>query len=194
MNVAIVKYNAGNATSVCIALQRLGVEPMISDDRSVLASADKVIFPGVGEASAAMRYLREHGLDESIRSVRRPFLGICLGMQLLCESSEESATECLGVIPNRVLKFPSNGLKVPQIGWNTVSGLRSALFDGIDEGTYFYFVHGYYVEPGIDTIANAEYGVAFSAAINRANFYGVQFHPERSGQAGRRVLENFLKL
>lgn len=194
MKVAIVRYNAGNTASVTNALRRLGVEPLITDDPGMLASADKVIFPGVGEASTAMAYLREKKLDETIRSLKNPFLGICLGMQLLCRSSEENETECLGLIPRRVQKFTADGLKVPQIGWNTISDLRSPLFRGVDEGAFLYFIHGYYVEIGRETIASAEYGVKFSAAAQYENFYAVQFHPERSGAAGRQILENFLEL
>lgn len=194
MKVAIVKYNAGNTASVTNALRRLGVEPLITDTAEELVSADKVIFPGVGEASAAMNYLRGKNLDQTIRSLRQPFLGVCLGMQLLCTSSEENDTECLRIIPRRVLKFSPNGVKVPQIGWNTVSALRSRLFDGVGDKSYFYFVHGYFVENGAETIATADYGVEFSAAVNHENFYAVQFHPEKSGPVGQRVLENFLNL
>lgn len=194
MKVAIVKYNAGNTASVVNALRRLGVEPSITDEPDELATADKVIFPGVGEASTAMEHLRSNGLDGALRSLRQPFLGICLGMQLLCEATEENATECLGLIPGRVRRFAANGLKVPQIGWNRVVDLRSPLFEGVAEGSYVYFVHGYFLEPGPETVASADYGTRFSAAVNHENFYAVQFHPEKSGSVGRRILENFLKL
>lgn len=194
MKVAIIRYNSGNTASVANALKRLGVDAVITDDAGVLHSADKVIFPGVGEASSAMSYLRERRLDETIRSLRQPVLGICLGMQLLCASSEENATECLGVVPSRVRRFELEGLKVPHTGWNTVSNLSSPLFNGIDDGEHFYFVHGYFVEHNNKTVAACTYGTEFSAAIAHENFYGVQFHPEKSGAAGRRVLENFLSL
>lgn len=194
MKVAIVKYNAGNTASVSNALRRLGVEPAISDDAEVLLAADKVIFPGVGEASTAMRYLRERNLDAIIKSLTRPVLGICLGMQLLCASSEENDTECLGILPYRALRFAGNGLKVPHIGWNRIVELNSKLFGGVCEGAHMYFVHGYYVEAGDDTKAACVYGERFSAAIERGNFYAVQFHAEKSGDAGQRILKNFLNL
>ncbi len=194
MKVVIVRYKAGNTASVSIALNRLGIEPVISADRNDLLSADKVIFPGVGEASAAMKYITERRLDDAIRSLRKPFLGICLGMQLMFEFSEENSTDCLGIVNGNVIRFDETKAKVPHTGWNRVSGLRTSLFDGINDGTYFYFVHGYYVDVAADTIAWAEHGTVFSAAIRQNNFYAVQFHPERSGPAGRLVLENFLKL
>lgn len=194
MKVTVVKYNAGNTASVANALNRLGVEPIISDDAEVLRSSDKVIFPGVGEASTAMNYLRERRLDTALVNLVQPVLGICLGMQLLCAYSEENETECLGVVPYRVRKFSGNGLKVPHMGWNTVCGLQPPLFEGISSDEYFYFVHGYYVETGGQTIARCIYGDTFSAGIHHKNFYAVQFHPEKSGIAGHRILENFLKL
>ncbi len=194
MIVAIIKYNAGNTASVANALGRLGIEPLIADDAETLRSADKVIFPGVGEASTAMKYLRDRGLDTVITSLTQPVLGICLGMQLLCASSEENDTKCLGVVPNRVRKFESQSLKIPHVGWNTVRDLSSNIFDGIEGGEHLYFVHGYYVEPGKETTAMCEYEVKFSAAVEHRNFYGVQFHPEKSGDAGQRILENFLKI
>ncbi len=194
MKVVVVKYNAGNIASVANALNRLGVEPIISDDAETLRTSDKVIFPGVGEASSAMNYLRERGLDVVLKSLNQPVMGICLGMQLLCASSEENETECLGILPYRARKFPGGGLKVPHMGWNTVSDLQQPLFEGIASEEYFYFVHGYYVETGKQTIATCTYGETFSAAIHHANFYAVQFHPEKSGIAGKRILENFLRL
>jgi imidazole glycerol-phosphate synthase subunit HisH len=194
VKVAIVKYNAGNTASVANAMRRRGVEPAITDDRDELAAADKVIFPGVGEASTAMAYLRSNELDDTLRSLRQPFLGICLGMQLLCESTEENDTACLGIIPRRVRRFKANGLKVPQIGWNTLTGLGSPLFDRVPEDSHVYFVHGYFVESGPETIATADYGTSFSAALRHENFYAVQFHPEKSGPIGRTILENFLNL
>ncbi|NOT49348.1 MAG: imidazole glycerol phosphate synthase subunit HisH, partial [Acidobacteria bacterium] len=158
MKIAIVKYNAGNTASVTNALCRLGVDSVITDDHAELKAADKIIFPGVGEASSAMAYLRSTGLDEVIGSLRQPFLGICLGMQLLCTATEENDARCLGVIPLQVRKFSAGELKVPQIGWNTIDRLASPLFEGIAAGSYVYFVHGYYVESGPETVATAEYG------------------------------------
>jgi glutamine amidotransferase len=194
VKVAIVKYNAGNTASVANALVRLGVDPIISDDAEVLRSSDKVIFPGVGEASTAMSYIRERKLDDVIRSLKQPVLGICLGMHLMCESSEENETRCLGVFPYRVRRFESNGLKVPHMGWNTISRLDSKLFKGISESSYVYFVHGYYVEQGQQTTASFVYGKIFSAAIQYGNFHAVQFHPEKSGETGQSILDNFLNL
>ena len=194
MTVAIVKYNAGNIASVQTALARLGVESAVSDDPEVLRTAERVIFPGVGEASTAMAYLRDKKLDETVRSLTQPVLGICLGMQLLCGHSEENDAVCLGILPNRVRRFAASDLKVPHMGWNTLASMRSPLFDGVAENSYAYFVHGYYVEPSRETIATCSYGVEFAAAVNHDNFYAVQFHPEKSGAAGDKVLENFLSL
>ncbi|MBA2334305.1 MAG: imidazole glycerol phosphate synthase subunit HisH [Blastocatellia bacterium] len=194
MRVAIVKYNAGNTVSVSNALQRLGVEPVVTDLPDELQAADKVIFPGVGEASTAMAYLRERGLDKVITSLTQPVLGICLGMQLMCSYSEENETECLGILPYRVRRFESDKLKVPHTGWNRISDLRSQLFEGVAEGAYVYFVHGYYVENGAVTTAATEYGIEFSAGVDSGNFHAIQFHPEKSGEVGSRILENFLKI
>ncbi|MBK9163190.1 MAG: imidazole glycerol phosphate synthase subunit HisH [Acidobacteria bacterium] len=194
MRVAIVRYNAGNTASVVNALGRLGVEPLITDSAEELASADKVIFPGVGEASSAMRYLKERRLDEVLRSLSVPVLGICLGMQLLCSSSEENDTECLGIVPLRVRRFPAGELKVPHMGWNTIGDLKGKLFDGVSDGSYVYFVHGYYVESGSSAIALSHYGVEFAAALEHENFFAVQFHPERSGAIGEQILRNFLNI
>ena len=192
MKVAIVKYNAGNVESVKNALNRLGVEPVLTDDANELQTADKVIFPGVGEASTAMNYLRLRGLDETIKQLKQPVLGVCLGMQLLCESSEENATTCLGILPYRVKRFESANLKIPQMGWNNVFDLKSPLFENIAENSFVYFVHGYYVETGAETIATCDYALNFSAAVRHENFYAVQFHAEKSGAVGERILENFL--
>lgn len=194
MKVAIVKYNAGNVRSVENALKRFGIDPIVTDRPEVLKSADKVIFPGVGEASSAMRYLSENGLDAAIRSLKQPVLAVCLGMQLLCSASDENNTECLGILPYKVRRFPSVGLKVPHMGWNNVSGFNSPIFEGVAEEERLYFVHGYFVETGVHTIATANYGTDFSAAIGYENFYGVQFHPEKSAAVGARILENFLRI
>jgi glutamine amidotransferase len=194
MKVAIVKHNAGNIRSVVNAMKRLGVEPFVTDDAEELRTADKVIFPGVGEASSAMEYLSGMDLDGVIKSLSQPVLAICLGMQLLCEYSEENDTECLGIFPYRVLRFKSDGINVPQVGWNTISKLKSPLFEGVSEGSRVYFVHSYFVERVEQAIANAEYGLEFSAAIQFKNFYGVQFHPEKSGAIGSIILDNFVKL
>ncbi len=194
MKVAIVKYNAGNVESVKNALNRLGIEPAVTDDPELLCSADRVIFPGVGEASSAMRYLREKKIDDIIRNLHNPVLGICLGMQLLCRSSDENETECLGLLPYTVRQFQPDRLKVPQIGWNNIFNLKGPLFDGVAENSFVYFVHGYYVESGAETIASCDYGLTFSAAVKHNNFYAVQFHPEKSGGIGGNILENFLKI
>ena len=194
MSIALVKYNAGNVESVKNALLRLGVEPIITDDADELKSADKVIFPGVGEASSAMRFLREKKLDAAIKSLTQPVLGICLGMQLLCESSEENETECLGIIPTKAVKFASESLKIPQMGWNNIFNLRSPLFDGVADKAHVYFVHSYYVPAGAWTTATADYSTNFSAALRFENFHAVQFHAEKSGAVGERILANFLNL
>lgn len=193
MKVVIIKYNAGNIRSVLFALDRIGVQAVVTDDPEEIRAADKVIFPGVGEASSAMSYLREKGLDTLIPSLKQPVLGICLGMQLMCAASEENATDCLGIFPLTVQKFPEDkGLKVPQIGWNTISELQSRLFDQLSEHSYVYFVHGYFVPLSEYTIASALYTQTYSAAICKDNFMAVQFHPEKSGDAGEQLLRNFL--
>lgn len=192
MKVAIVKYNAGNVESVKNALGRLGVDPVLTDDAEILSAADRVIFPGVGEASSAMDFLRAKNLDAAIRNLRQPVLGICLGMQLLCDFSEENETECLKILPYAVRRFAGENLKVPQMGWNNIFNLKGALFAGVAENAFVYFVHSFYVETGAETVAACEYGAEFSAAINYKNFYAVQFHAEKSGAVGERILENFL--
>ena len=194
MKIAIVKYNAGNVESVKNALNRLGIEPILTDDAETLQSADKVIFPGVGEASTAMNYLREKRLDEVIKSLQKPVLGVCLGMQLLCSYSDENKTTCLGLLPYTVRKFVSDTLKVPQIGWNNIFNLQGEIFEGIAENSFVYFVHSFYVESGAETVATCDYGLNFSAAAQYKNFYAVQFHPEKSGEIGAKILENFLKI
>lgn len=192
MNIAIVKYNAGNVQSVIYALNRLGLEPVLSDDAETLRKADKVIFPGVGEASSAMRYLRSNGLDQVIRSLKQPVLGICLGMQLLCAASEEGNTACLGVFDETVTRFKGSE-KIPQIGWNTVSKLKGPLFANISENSYMYFVHGYYVPQSPFAIAKADYMLSYSAALQKNNFYAVQFHPEKSTNTGEQLIKNFVQ-
>ncbi|HMO39755.1 MAG TPA: imidazole glycerol phosphate synthase subunit HisH [Saprospiraceae bacterium] len=195
MQVAIINYNAGNVQSVLFALERLGVEAVLTDDPATIRAAQKVIFPGVGEANTTMRYLRARGLDELIRSLTQPVLGICLGMQLLCEHSEEYDTPCLGIIPQNVIKFrPQHGEKVPHMGWNALYNLKNGIFTSELEGEYVYFVHSYYVEAGNYTTALSDYTLPFSAALQKDNFYATQFHPEKSGMVGERILQNFLQL
>lgn len=191
--VAIVKYNAGNVRSVQFALARLGVEPLLTDDPAALRAASHVIFPGVGEASSAMRFLREHGLDEVIPSLTQPVLGICLGLQLMCRHSEEADTTCFGIFDTDVKRF-QGAAKIPQIGWNTVHHDESALFAGISQDAHFYFVHSFYAEPGAEQAASTEYIVPFASAMNKGNFHAVQFHPEKSADVGSRLLQNFLAL
>lgn len=193
MTVAIVKYNAGNVLSVTHALRRAGVEPVLTDEPEALRRADKVIFPGVGEASSAMRYLRDRRLDRLLPALTQPVLGICLGLQLLCRASEENDTRCLGVFDVLVRRFPPKD-KVPHIGWNRLTGLRGPLYQGLPTGPYVYFVHGYYAERCAETAAEAQYITCFSAGLQKDNFYAVQFHPEKSGPIGAKILENFLAL
>lgn len=195
MNIAIVKYNAGNIKSVQYALERIGVQNVVTEDPAILLAADKVIFPGVGEASSAMKYLRMQGLDKVLLSLQQPVLGICLGMQLMCKHSEENNTDCLGVFDVEVKKFSSTNKaqKVPQMGWNTIYDLRSPLFEGVSEQSFVYYVHGYYAEISAFTIATTEYIQPYSAALNRGNFYGVQFHPEKSAAVGERFIRNFIE-
>lgn len=196
MNIVILKYNAGNIRSVLYALERIGHAAQVTDDPDLIRRADKVIFPGVGEARSAMRYLRERNLDQLILSLEQPLLGICLGMQLMCAYSEENDTQCLGIFKETVRRFKGGqeGLKVPQIGWNNIYGLRTSLFEAVPVQTYCYFVHSYYAQAGDHTIAMADYGISYSAALQKGNFYGVQFHPEKSAQAGEQILKNFLSL
>ena len=193
MEIAIIKYNAGNVLSVINALHRLGIEPVLTDDPEKLKKADKVIFPGVGEASSAMNYLKMRNLDKVIKELSQPFLGICLGLQLMCRHSEENDTECLGIFDLGVKKFPPKD-KVPHIGWNRLDITESPLFRGAGTNTFLYFVHSYYAETGTGTIATTEYIVPFSAALNRGNYFAVQAHPEKSGKDGERILKNFVSL
>lgn len=193
MNVVIIDYNAGNTQSVIYALNRLGVEPVLSADQEVIRAADKVIFPGVGEASTAMNFLKERKLDEVIKSLKQPVFGVCLGLQLLCKHSEENDTDCLGIFDINVKKFEPK-LKVPQMGWNNLEAMNSPLFDGLNEAPYVYYVHSYYAELSEYTIAETNYVNRFSAALNKDNFYALQAHPEKSGKVGEQILKNFLSL
>lgn len=195
MQVAVVKYNAGNVYSVMNALKRLGVEPVLTDDPTVLRQADRVLFPGQGEARGAMTYLCKRGLDQVIRSLTQPVLGICIGQQLLCRHSEEGDVDCLGIFDAEVKRFTPTRHedKVPCMGWNQLYDTRSELMTGI-EGEYVYFVHSYYVPLCEDTIATADYILPYSAALHKDNFYAMQFHPEKSGSVGERIIKNFLKL
>lgn len=193
MNVAIVKYNAGNIQSVTFALQRIGIEPIITNDHEVLKSADKVIFPGVGEAGTAMNFLKERNLDQLIPQLKQPVFGVCLGLQLMCSHSEESSTECMNIFPVKVKKFIGNQ-KVPHMGWNTISELKSPLFKGVKEEDYVYYVHSFYAEQSPYTIASTDYILPFSAALQKNNFYALQAHPEKSAKVGEVVLKNFVEL
>ncbi len=196
MNVAIVKYNAGNIYSVDYALRRLGVEATLTADKETLRRADKVIFPGVGEAANTMTYLRTTGLDEFIKSLRQPVLGICLGMQLLCQHSEEGDVDCMGIFDVDVKRFVpvQHTDKVPHMGWNTITNTRSPLFNGFTQEEFVYFVHSYYVPLCAHTTAETDYILSYSSALHKDNFYATQFHPEKSGSVGERILQNFLNL
>jgi imidazole glycerol-phosphate synthase subunit HisH len=194
MNLVIIKYNAGNILSVSFALERIGVNAVVTDNAEEIMNADKVIFPGVGEASSAMKYLKERKLDRVIKKLQQPVLGVCLGMQLLCKHSEENDTDCLGIVPVDVKKIQQNinrALKVPQIGWNNIYDLKSDLFTNVEENSYIYNVHSYYAEDSEYTIAKCNYGVEYAAAIKKNNFYGVQFHTEKSAIIGEQILKNF---
>jgi len=204
MNLAIIKYNAGNIQSVLTALERLGYNAEVTDDAEKIKAAHKVIFPGVGEAGSAMESLRENNLDKVIKELKQPVLGICVGMQLLCAHSEESNTGCLGIVPVRVKKFPtpssiSDGerqrvrFKIPQVGWNTIFDLQTDLFKDVEENSYIYNVHSYYVEDSEYTIAKCNYELEYAAAIKKNNFYGVQFHTEKSAATGDKIIKNFLE-
>jgi imidazole glycerol-phosphate synthase subunit HisH len=194
MEICILQYNAGNVFSVASALDRLGAQYAITDNHEAILSADKVIFPGVGEASTAMSYLREKQLDLLIPQLKQPVLGICLGMQIMCKHSEEGNTECLGIFDNAVLKFKSEQQKIPHMGWNHLNALQSPLFKDIIDEYFVYFVHSYYAELSKDTVAQSDYILPFSAALQKNNFYGVQFHPEKSSKTGSQIIQNFLNL
>ena len=196
MSITIVQYNAGNIQSVLYALERLGVAATVTDDPAMIQAADKVIFPGVGEASTAMAYLKERNLDQLIVSLKQPVLGICLGMHLMCGHSAENDTTCLGIFEEQVLAFKATevGIKVPQIGWNNIANLKTELFNGIPENSFAYFVHGFYAGLGDNTIATTDYIQPYSSALQKNNFYGVQFHPEKSAAVGEQIIQNFLSL
>lgn len=196
MKIAIIQYNAGNIQSVLYALERLGKTAIVTDNPEEIQASDKVIFPGVGEASTAMSYLKARNLDQVIVSLKQPVLGICLGMQLMCQYSEENNTPCLGIFEEKVKLFKSSTMdfKVPQMGWNTIGQLKTELFNGVADNSFTYFVHGYYAGIGVNTIATTHYIQAYSSALHKGNFYGVQFHPEKSADIGEQIIQNFLAL
>jgi glutamine amidotransferase len=196
VNVAIIKYNAGNIYSVDYALKRLGIDPIITSDKELLQKADKVIFPGQGEASQTMQYLKANRLDELIVNLKQPVLGICIGMQLLCRFSEEGNSDCLGIFDTPVLKFRPEKQedKIPHMGWNTLTNLKSSLYQTIPEEEFVYFVHSYYVPLNDFTVAKTAYVQNFSASMQKDNFYAVQFHPEKSGKTGEKIMRNFIEL
>ncbi len=191
--IAIIDYAAGNVKSVENAVRKLGFETKITSNLEEIKNADKVIFPGVGEASTAMNYLKLKGLDVLIPTLKQPFLGICLGQQLLCSFSEEGNTKCLGIFDLKVKQFPATDI-VPHMGWNNLQKTKTSLFEGVSDQDDFYFVHSYYCEVGENTTSECDYILPFSATLQKDNFYGTQFHPEKSGDIGSKILENFLKL
>jgi glutamine amidotransferase len=193
MKIVIINYGAGNIQSIMFAIERLGFKAVLSNDAAEIQSADKVIFPGVGEASSAMKKLQESGLDRLIPTLKQPVLGICLGMQLMCRSSEEGNTTGLGIFDSDVIKFTSK-VKVPQMGWNQIYDLKSDLFKGISENEFMYLVHSFYVPNCAEAIATTNYELEYASALQKDNFYGTQFHPEKSGAVGEKILENFLKI
>lgn len=192
--IAIIKYNAGNVQSVQYALQRIGIDSVVTDDAETIRHASKVIFPGVGHAHAAMQYLRDRELDKLIISLQQPVLGICLGLQLMCNHSEEGNTNCLGIFNSEVKLFKSELLKIPQIGWNNIYHYQSVLFNGLPDDAIVYTVHSYYAAISKDTVAKTDYILPYSAALQKNNFYAVQFHPEKSGKIGETILKNFTEL
>ena len=196
MNLSIIQYNAGNIQSVLYALERLGVTATVTDDPTLIQASDKVIFPGVGEASTAMAYLKERNLDQLIVSLTQPVLGICLGMQLMCKHSAENDTNCLGIFEEQVLAFKATEMtqKVPQMGWNNIMNLKTDLFKAVPENSFAYFVHGFYAGIGTGTIATTDYIQPYSSGLHKDNFYGVQFHPEKSAEVGEQIIQNFLAL
>lgn len=201
MKVSIIKYNAGNVQSVLFALERIGINAIVTDDLETLQNSDKIILPGVGEASSAMKYLKENQLDKLIINLKQPVLGICLGMQLMCAHSEEGNTECLNIFDTKVKLFNPTifdakveNIKVPQMGWNTIFDLKTDLYKRIKESEYMYFVHSYFAEIGRHTIAKTHYGLEYSSSLQKNNFYATQFHPEKSSDAGQKIIENFIKL
>ncbi|MBO4482909.1 MAG: imidazole glycerol phosphate synthase subunit HisH [Prevotella sp.] len=196
MKVSIVKYNAGNIFSVINSVKRLGIEPLWTDDPVEIASSDRVIFPGQGHARTAMDYLREHNLDNVIADLKQPVLGICIGQQLLCQHSEEGDTDCIGIFPINVRRFQPtcHEQKVPAMGWNAIHDLKSPLFKGLNENDYVYFVHSYYCEMCDFTAATSDYILPYSASLQKDNFFAMQFHPEKSGKVGHKILENFINL
>ncbi|WP_374504702.1 imidazole glycerol phosphate synthase subunit HisH [Flavobacterium sp.] len=193
MKIAIINYGAGNIQSILFAIERLGYTAVLTNNPDEILQADKVIFPGVGEASYAMQKLKESGLDNLIPTLKQPVLGICLGMQLMCQHSEEGNTDGLGIFDANVIRF-STQVKVPQMGWNQIYNLKSPLFEGINDNEYMYLVHSYYVPNCSEAIANTNYDVEYASALQKNNFYGTQFHPEKSGDVGEQILANFLKL
>ena len=193
MNTIIIDYDAGNVKSIQFALERLGVNAILTNNSELIAASDRVIFPGQGEAISAMKKLKKHGLDQLIPELKQPVLGICLGMQLLCDKTEEGETNGLGIVPTKVIRFP-NTVKVPQMGWNVVTHSNTGLFQGIEQGCYMYLVHSYFVPIEPETSAKSNYAGEYSVGIKKNNFYGVQFHPEKSSKAGSQLLENFLKI
>lgn len=196
MKIVVIKYDAGNIRSVENALNRLDFNATITDDPEIILSADKVVFPGVGHAAPTMKYLKERKLDILIKNLKQPVLGICLGQQLMCAHSEEGDTDCLNIFPIQVKKFEVKKplIKVPQMGWNKIYNLKSDLFKGVKEESYVYFVHSYYCENSDCTIATTDYGLDYSSALNKDNFYAVQFHPEKSAELGLKIIENFLNI
>jgi len=196
MNLAIIKYNAGNIQSVLNALERLGLQAEVTDDPAKIKAADKVIFPGVGEASSAMKSLQQNNLDKLIKDLKQPVLGICVGMQLLCNHSEENDVTCLGIVPVQVKRFKvqNSKFKVPQVGWNNIYDLQSELFNGVENNSFIYNVHSYYAEDSEYTIAKCNYEIEYAAAIKKDNFYGVQFHTEKSAETGDKIIKNFIQI